>query len=620
MERQTIIVLAIVMVASLVPVCEADPVQWRIENGGNGHYYEVVDMGTLDNWLTWEEAKAAAEAASCLGVPGHLATITSPEEEQFIIDNLLPPYGSWAIGGHQPVNPETAPDEGWEWITCETWGYTNWQWAEPWSPPGVDEDTLNLAHRGAPGNKIWGWQDIEYTTKDNGYIIEYPVSEPAGPVGQWLFEEGPDGTTFLDTSGNGNDGSLSGDVFWSSDAPPCESWSMYSTSHNFDAIVPDNGDILDITEDFTVAAWVKVADLLEVVAKHHDHGDYDGSWRADVFRPYVIYAPDVLYGGDDNNDVVIQMGAFGNGGTYAYSEPRSAPTDSWVHIAITYDDSSNTARFYINGEQAGVRTMNWQISDTVEPVTFGYEPHPSQHATIGDDRISSVAIYKRALSASEIEELVAVCEPEEPNIVVEPLSHDFGDVELGTSRTVIVTISNIGSGDLTVSSIALETDFAITSAPAASIVIEPNETVDVEITYTPSVVGYNLAVLKITSDDPDEPVVEIQLSAVGIEIPPHPSEQIANILVFFDTSIGDGILVGDGPGNSAEKRLNALRNMIEAAGDLIEGELFEEACQQLQDIYRRTDGQSKPPDFVQGLAVPELAEMILELMDTIGCE
>ena len=179
MKRQLIFVLAIVMVASLVPVCEADPVQWRTKDGGNGHYYEVIDMGTLDNWLTWEEAKAAAEAASCLGVPGHLATITSAEEEQFIIDNLLPPYGSWALGGHQPVNPETAPDEGWEWITGEPWVYTNWQWAEPWSPPGVDEDTLNLAHRGAPGNKIWGWQDIEYTTKDNGYIIEYPVCEPA---------------------------------------------------------------------------------------------------------------------------------------------------------------------------------------------------------------------------------------------------------------------------------------------------------------------------------------------------------------------------------------------------------------------------------------------------------
>lgn len=212
-----------------------------------------------------------------------------------------------------------------------------------------------------------------------------------------------------------------------------------------------------------------------------------------------------------------------------------------------------------------------------------------------------------------------ISEPVEPDIDVSPLSHDFGDVELGTSRTVIVTISNVGNGDLTVSGIGLETDFAITSAPDSAIVVEPSQTADVEITYTPSVLGYNSAVLKITSDDPDEPVVEVQLSAVGIEIPLPPLEQIANILAFFDTSVDDGTLLGDGPGNSAEKRLNALRNMIEASGDLIENELFEEACQQLLDAYRRMDGQPKPPDFVTGEAVTELATMIQELMTTLGC-
>jgi len=216
--------------------------------------------------------------------------------------------------------------------------------------------------------------------------------------------------------------------------------------------------------------------------------------------------------------------------------------------------------------------------------------------------------------------VVHTAEPPEPNISVSPLSHDFGDVELGTSRTVIVTISNTGTGDLTVSGIALETDFAITSAPAAAIVVKPNNTVDVEITYMPSALGHNSAILKINSDDPDQPVVEVTLAAVGIEIPSPPSEQIANILAFFDASVEEGTLLGDGPGNSAEKRLNALRNMIEAAGDLIERELPEEACQQLLDACRRMDGQPAPPDFVKGEALPELMGMIQKLMTTLGCE
>ncbi|MEY5032006.1 MAG: hypothetical protein RL354_1037, partial [Planctomycetota bacterium] len=45
----------------------ADAVQWRVEDGGNGHWYEVNPSG-----LTWEAAKQFAES---LG--GHLVTVTS---------------------------------------------------------------------------------------------------------------------------------------------------------------------------------------------------------------------------------------------------------------------------------------------------------------------------------------------------------------------------------------------------------------------------------------------------------------------------------------------------------------------------------------------------------------
>ena len=107
-----------------------------------------------------------------------------------------------------------------------------------------------------------------------------------------------------------------------------------------------------------------------------------------------------------------------------------------------------------------------------------------------------------------------------------------------------------------------------------------------------------------------------------IEWPPEPdpSEQVAEILDFVDTSVDGGTLTGDGPGNSAEKRLNALINMIEAAGDLVEDGDIEGACQQLLDAYKKTDGEPKPPDFVAGEAASELADMIQDLRATLGCE
>lgn len=97
----------------------------------------------------------------------------------------------------------------------------------------------------------------------------------------------------------------------------------------------------------------------------------------------------------------------------------------------------------------------------------------------------------------------------------------------------------------------------------------------------------------------------------------HTAPQIDDILTFFDDSIADGTLVGDGPGNSAKGRLDALRNIIEAAGDFINQGYISEARQQLQNACNRVDGYPKPPDFASGSAVTELATMIQQLINNL---
>jgi hypothetical protein len=66
--------------------------------------------------------------------------------------------------------------------------------------------------------------------------------------------------------------------------------------------------------------------------------------------------------------------------------------------------------------------------------------------------------------------------------------------------------------------------------------------------------------------------------------------------------------------------LKALRNMIEASGDLIRAGDTAAACRQLLDAYRKTDGQPRPPDFVTGEAAWGLAAMIQDLMLSLGCQ
>ncbi|MHC4865586.1 MAG: ELWxxDGT repeat protein [Planctomycetota bacterium] len=193
------------------------------------------------------------------------------------------------------------------------------------------------------------------------------------------------------------------------------------------------------------------------------------------------------------------------------------------------------------------------------------------------------------------------------NIEVSPEVYDFGDVELGSSSSAIITITNPAGGTyedpLTLLDISLAEggsgSFAVTANPAGS-VVQPGESVDVGIVFTPSAEGYVSTTVQIASDDPVYPLIEVPLGGVGVfeELPPE----------------------GDGPGGSAENRLSALQNMIEACGDLIEDGLHEDACDQLAAALKKCDGQPKPPDFVAGDAAPVVESMIEVLRATLGCE
>ena len=98
-----------------------------------------------------------------------------------------------------------------------------------------------------------------------------------------------------------------------------------------------------------------------------------------------------------------------------------------------------------------------------------------------------------------------------------------------------------------------------------------------------------------------------------------PEQQIENIQDWFDDAVtGEDLLVGAGPGSSADGRLKALRNMLERAEELIADGLTAEARQQLEAAYKRVDHNPKPPDFATGSEADTLAGMIRSLTDSLG--
>lgn len=141
--------------------------------------------------------------------------------------------------------------------------------------------------------------------------------------------------------------------------------------------------------------------------------------------------------------------------------------------------------------------------------------------------------------------------------------------------------------------------------------------IEVDVTFAPTSAGPAEAYLVIFSDGyPDL----VPLRGNGVADEPTPAELIVDILVYFDAAVADGTLEGRGPGNSAANRLKALSNMLDSARNSIDAGNLDEACDQLRVAYRKTDGQPRPPDFVQGDAAAGLAAMILDLRTLLECE
>jgi hypothetical protein len=120
----------------------------KILNTDNGHQYQRFDLE-----MSWHQAKVFCESKG-----GHLATITSPEEDNFIYTNLVAnsPDGiemCW-LGG-----TDEATEGIWKWVTGETWSYTHWCQGEPNNCSGI-EHYLTFFTEHDPLGRGGTWNDL----------------------------------------------------------------------------------------------------------------------------------------------------------------------------------------------------------------------------------------------------------------------------------------------------------------------------------------------------------------------------------------------------------------------------------------------------------------------------
>lgn len=105
------------------------------------------------------------------------------------------------------------------------------------------------------------------------------------------------------------------------------------------------------------------------------------------------------------------------------------------------------------------------------------------------------------------------------DIDILPAALDFGLTTLGcASQTMSVKVFNIGSADLNITAIALTAGsprFQILQHPPLPAVVGGGTSIDIMLRYVPDSIGPHTGNLRITSDDPNEPTVDVPLAGTG---------------------------------------------------------------------------------------------------------
>ncbi len=208
---------------------------------------------------------------------------------------------------------------------------------------------------------------------------------PSGPVAYWKFDENT-GTTTSDSSGNGNNGTISGGATWTI-GKIGNALSYNGVNGYVDA---GNNTILQITGAISLEGWIKINNLSVnsgLFGRGHGLGS-NGNFG--YFLTY--YAPTNALYFDTYNTTTRN----------ALVKTNATIDTNWHHIAATWDGttSTNGKKLYIDGVLVAQKTSSID--------SMG---NPSYNFRIGIDSINNypanavideVKVYNRALSASEV--------------------------------------------------------------------------------------------------------------------------------------------------------------------------------------------------------------------------
>ena len=209
------------------------------------------------------------------------------------------------------------------------------------------------------------------------------------------------------------------------------------------------------------------------------------------------------------------------------------------------------------------------------------------------------------------------------NIEVVPSDIDFGAVELGESLTLPLTLRSLGPTPLAILSVTLDDDgdgaFALGEfTPVAA--LEAGDSIDVDVTFTPTEVGQYLGAINVRSNDRDTLNVPVQLTGEGASPSGEPTarELMDDLLEVVDAAVADGSLEGKGRCRHARRaHLRIFLRTLQRVSAALDRDRLSNACHLLRGADRRSDGG--PNDAVQGPALEEVNGLINDVRAALDC-
>lgn len=218
-----------------MPLRVAEPIEWKIAESGNGHFYQLV---IETEPISWHQAARAAAGSFHRGRRGHLVSVTSAEEDQFVIDNLLM---ETSLRGVWMGMTDSLREANFRWVTGEPFEFSNWAHSPRRQPDNYREASWHGGedygmYADYVGDKQWAWNDLSVDSiqeKVSAYVIEYeppvdalrhgsmsfdPIEWPVGAGGNGHFYqlvlalEPTDWTTTRERARSMSHGGLSGDL------------------------------------------------------------------------------------------------------------------------------------------------------------------------------------------------------------------------------------------------------------------------------------------------------------------------------------------------------------------------------------------------------------------------